>query len=303
MHRADSSLGATLKQIRDQTNTKIDIPRRDENTLAVPAVNGHSTSHPSTRSPSPSQDEEHEPTVQITISGSGPLAHEAQAIIQGIIAEKTSRSTQRVRDIPAHVFPFVLQRRADFMKVAEGAEVTLNRDEKAREISISGDREAVARVVESIKSCVAFYEGDVATVKISLPKRQHHLLVGPAAEDILNKAKCVVLVSSDSSEDVHVWGKVKDLGVGLQVVMEVGHNDARCTPYLTFTCASEQTPSTPLLFRSQGRTLRKYSTTLRKLVTSRASLTAIRTSPCTLLLRPGPGPSPSISAVRRRKSK
>jgi hypothetical protein len=60
-------------------------------------------------------------------------------------------------------------------------------------------------------------------VKISLPKRQHHLLVGGGADEILNKAKCAVIVPAitDSSEDVFVWGKSKDLGPGLQAVMEV----------------------------------------------------------------------------------
>jgi hypothetical protein len=90
-------------------------------------------------------------------------------------------------------------------------------------ITVLGDREAVGKVVETIKSCTAFYAGDLNMVRISLPKRQHHLLVSDGAEEIINKAKCAVLVPAitDSSEDVFVWGKTKDPGPGLQAVMEV----------------------------------------------------------------------------------
>lgn len=150
------------------------------------------------------------------------MAHEAQAIIQGIIAEKTSRSAVKVKVNPAHVYPFVLLRRADFLKVADGAEVNLSRDDKEREITVSGDRDVVAKVIESIKSCIAFYEEDLTSVKIVLPKRQHRLLVGAGADEILQKSKCSIVVPppTDPSEDVYVWGKGANLGLGLQAVME-----------------------------------------------------------------------------------
>ena len=151
------------------------------------------------------------------------MAQEAQLIIQQIITEKTSRTSQRVKDIPAQIYPLALLRRADFLRAAEGREINLTKDDKERSITVSGDREAVGKVVETIKSCIAFYEGDLSMVKISLPKRQHHLLVGGGADEILNQAKCTVIVPAitDSSEDVFVWGNPKDLGPGLQAVMGV----------------------------------------------------------------------------------
>ncbi|CAG7854693.1 Protein SCP160 AltName: Full=Protein HX [Serendipita indica DSM 11827] len=212
--------GANLKRIRDQTMTRIDIPRRD--TLGVSTPNGQDeTSRSVSPAPAGSVDE-NEPTIPITISGPASMVHEAQAMIQDIISERTSRSTQKVKIVPEHVYPFVLSRRPDFLRVANGAEITLARDDATKEIIVSGDREAVANVVESIRSCANFYEGDVNQVKIALAKRQHRLLDAKAQDQIFQKSKCSVVVPSpsDPSEDVIVWGKAANLGGGLQAVME-----------------------------------------------------------------------------------
>lgn len=143
-------------------------------------------------------------------------------MIQAIIAEKTSRSVQKIKVTPSYVYPFVLLRRADFLKVAGEADISLMRDDKEKEITVSGDREAVGRVIESIRSCATFYESDLTSVKISLPKRQHRLLTGAAADQILQNSKCnVVIPENDPSEEVTVWGKAANLGLGLQAVMEV----------------------------------------------------------------------------------
>src|SRR6202044_3895872 len=100
--------------------------------------------------PLPGDDDE-EPTIPITVSGPLPMVQEAQDILNGIISSKTSKTTQRVRDIPSHVFPFVMARRSNFLAAAEGGDVQLTRNEAEREITVSGDREAVVRVIEAIK--------------------------------------------------------------------------------------------------------------------------------------------------------
>lgn len=212
------------------------------------------------------------------------MAQEAQLIIQQIITERTSRTSQRVKDIPAQVYPFALLRRADFLRSSEGREINLNKDDKERSITVSGDREAVGKVVETIKSCIAFYEGDLSMVKISLPKRQHHLLVGGGADEILNKAKCAVIVPAitDSSEDVFVWGKPKDLGPGLQAVMEVRHPPKAY--FLVLMCGYS---ALPRRIRPPSRlvapTLAKPSSICTNLVTSRTSDSRILMSKSTFL--------------------
>ncbi|KAL1939803.1 hypothetical protein VTO73DRAFT_9503 [Trametes versicolor] len=219
--------GVTLKQVRDQTGVRVDIPRRD--TLA-PATNGQTNggSHSPSRNPTPlpgspiDGDEEEEPTVPVTITGPQPLALEAQALLNEIIATKRSRATQRVRDIPEHILPFVLPRREQFLAAAEGADVNLALNGAAREITVTGDRDAVTRVVESIKSAVEYFKTDVISLKLSLPKRQHRLLVGKNAEDIMAKARCAIIVPKpdEASEELLIWGKATDVGLGVQAVME-----------------------------------------------------------------------------------
>ncbi|TBU33830.1 hypothetical protein BD311DRAFT_711968 [Dichomitus squalens] len=218
--------GATLKQVRDQTGVRIDIPRRD--TLAP--ANGHGNGAPvdpsRTATPLPGTpvdgDEEEEPTIPITITGPQPLAYEAQALLNDIIASKRSRTTQRVRDIPEHVLPFILPRRKAFEEAANGSDITLSLNAPAREITVSGDREAVTRVIESIKSAVDYFTTETISLKLSLPKRQHRLLTGKNAEEIMTQARCSVILPKpeEASEEIVLWGKANDVGLGVQAVME-----------------------------------------------------------------------------------
>ncbi|KAH9485184.1 Vigilin 1 [Psilocybe cubensis] len=205
--------GATLKQIRDQTSVRVDIPKRD-----TPIGNGHANGKAS----HDDDDDEEEPTVPVTLIGPSPLAYEAQELLNQIISSKTSKATQRVRDIPAHILPFVLVRRPNFLEAAQGGNVNLALNATAREITVSGDREAVVRVVETIKKTIEALQSAITSVKISLPKRQHRLLSGQNADAILAKSNCAVTVGKpeETSDEVTVWGKAADLPAGLAAVME-----------------------------------------------------------------------------------
>ncbi|KAF6760130.1 SCP160 protein [Ephemerocybe angulata] len=211
--------GATLKQIRDQTSVRVDIPKRD---TATPIGNGHANGTSSGKASPSLDDDEEEPTVPVTLTGPQPLAYEAQEILKQIIASKTSRTTSRVRDIPAHVLPFILPRRGNFLQAAQGGDVSLSLNQPAREISASGDREAVGRVIESIKATVEGFSTNLTSVKMSLPKRQHRLLAGRAAEEVMAKSKCAVVVPpyEEATEELTIWGQPADLGAGLSSVME-----------------------------------------------------------------------------------
>ncbi|THH31786.1 hypothetical protein EUX98_g2412 [Antrodiella citrinella] len=213
------SKGATLKLIRDQTGVKIDIPRKD--TLQVTGQNG-SASGIETPAITGEEEEEEEPTIPITIIGPQSSALEAQALINERIAARRSRSTQHVRDIPSHVLSFIVPHRSRFQDAAEGADVTLALNVGAREITVSGDREGVVRVVETIKSAVTYFTNEITSFKITLPKRQHRLLTGKGAEDILAKSKCAVVIANieEPGDEITVWGKPADLAAGMTAVME-----------------------------------------------------------------------------------
>jgi hypothetical protein len=206
-----------LKQIRDQTNVRVDIPPKD----SLAPANGHANESLSGKA-TPSADEEDEQMVPITLTGSQPLVYEAQALLNQIITSRTSRSTQRVRDIPAHVLPFVITCRAMFLAMAEGGDINLALNAPAREITVTGDREAVVRVVDLIRTTVEGFKTGLTSLKMSLPKRQHRLLEGKAAEGIMASSKCAVVVADydDPSDEVIVWGQGTDLPTGLAAVME-----------------------------------------------------------------------------------
>lgn len=211
-----SSLGATLNKIRDQTNVRVDIPRREE--VSHPHVNGNGSAHPG--SPS-AGDEDEEPTIPITVSGPQPMVHEAQAMLNAIIASKTAKSTQRVRDIPEHVLPFVIARRQEFLDEAAGSEINLALHAPEREITASGEREAVAKVVEKIRATIDALKAELTQFSMSLPKRQHRLLAGRAVEEIMAKSRCGVVVPrpEDPSDQITVWGAANDLSNGMAAIM------------------------------------------------------------------------------------
>ena len=143
-------------------------------------------------------------------------------MLQEIIASRTSRTTQRVKDIPAHILPFLLPQRSKFLAAAQGGDVNLQLNQAAREIAVAGDREAVERVVESIKSARDYFIGEVTSVKLMLPKRQHRLLTGKGAEEIMTKSRCAVIVQNleEPGEEVNVYGRGADIGNGVTAVME-----------------------------------------------------------------------------------
>ena len=202
-----------MKQIRDQTNVRVDIPRKDTLTPGNGHANGTTLSGQATPV---SNDEDEEPTVPITLSGPRPMVLEAKDLLNSIIS-KNAKTTQRVRDIPVNVFPFVIACRANFL-----SEVYLSPNEADREITVSGEREAVVRVIEAVKGTVEEFKTCITSLKISLPKRQHRLLTDEAVDEIMSKSNCLVVVSSpdDSNDELTVWGKAEHLPAGLQAVME-----------------------------------------------------------------------------------
>lgn len=206
-----------MKQIRDQTGVRVDIPKKE-------AANGNGqVSGGNSGKVTPSlDDDEEEPTVPITLIGSQPLAYEAQALLNQIISSKISKATQRVRDIPAHILPFIIARKTLFLSNAQEAGVNLALNARGREITASGDREGVIRLVELIKDNVETLRTGLTPLKLALPKRQHRLLVGDAVQQIMTESKCAVVVpdSDDPSDEITIWGQGTDLSNGLTAVMQ-----------------------------------------------------------------------------------
>ncbi|KAI6135670.1 hypothetical protein EV401DRAFT_2084938 [Pisolithus croceorrhizus] len=203
-------IGTTLKQIRDQFGE---------------ASTSNGTIHETSSGlASVEVDAEEEPLL-ITIIGPQPLALEARDMITSIVCARSSRVTQRVKDIPSHILPFVTVLRSRFLQAAQGGDIQLILNAE-REVVVSGDREAVIRVVEAIKAAVQSFKTALHRLPLSLPKRHHRLLAGKAQEDIFMKSKCSVVVpdAEDPSEEVFVYGRPEDLSSGLGTVMEMANS-------------------------------------------------------------------------------
>ncbi|KAL0956379.1 hypothetical protein HGRIS_002526 [Hohenbuehelia grisea] len=211
--------GATLKQIRDQTGVRVDIPPKDSLT---PPTNGHANASGKASPVAPADDEEEEePTVPVTITGPQTSAEEARALLAQIISTKTSRTTQRVRDIPVHVLPFVLVRKSAFQAAAGGGDATLSLNADAREITVAGEREAVGRVIDAIRSAVDSFSTSLTSLKMPLPRHQHRLLAGRAANEIMAASRCAVIVpkADEAGDEVAIWGQSTDLAGGVGAMM------------------------------------------------------------------------------------
>lgn len=208
--------GATLKQIREQTNVKVDIPRRES--VTTPQANGNGNATPVDSV----DDEEEELLVPITINGPQPMVAEAESLLKAIIATRTSKTTQRVRDIPQHILPFILARRSEFLAEAGGVDIELSLNAAQREISAAGDREAVTKVVDKIKATIEYLNVELKQFSMVLPKRQHRLLTGKASDEIMANSKCGVIVPQpeDPSEQIIVWGDANDLSSGMAAIMQ-----------------------------------------------------------------------------------
>ncbi|KAG8963700.1 hypothetical protein FRC03_002672 [Tulasnella sp. 419] len=213
--------GANLKQIRDQTGVKVDIPRKDEN-LAVP--NGGVAS--ASRSPSPGavpDEDEEEPTVSISVTGPAPSVQEAISMIQAIIGHRTAKTTQRFKDAPRQCFPFLNHRIHEFeQKVYEQfpeASINIVAHEN-KEFVVSGNKEAVLVTIENLKAASAELEDSLNKVAITIPRAQHRFVTSEASLNEFMDTHGITILSSEDSEALDIWGPPAKLGPALGVVLE-----------------------------------------------------------------------------------
>jgi hypothetical protein len=104
---------------------------------------------------------------------------------------------------------------------AEGAYVTVTLSSASRELSASGDRHGVIKIIETVKANIQELDESLGSVSLSLGKPQHRLLLGDFRRELMELSKCVVSLPSDpDSKEVTIWGLQDDLPQGLQAVMK-----------------------------------------------------------------------------------
>ncbi|GAB1521372.1 hypothetical protein RhiTH_004467 [Rhizoctonia solani] len=209
--------GANLNQLRAKYDVRVDIPRRDTN-LAPPAGASGAAS------PIPADDDE-EPTQPISVTG--PLSSVVAAIaeLEAIISTKTAHITQRVRDIPPKIFLFIEGRISEYENVAnsDGSSVLVNTTVESREVSVTGDRPSVVKVVEKIKEDIAELENSLTSISKRVPKPKQRLLQGDFIQTLMTTTKCAIELPDDpENEHITIWGLEDDLPNGLKAINDQG---------------------------------------------------------------------------------
>lgn len=209
--------GKNIRAITNDTGVRINIPPRSAEQAEAAADDGD-----------PLLGEQ----IEITIEGDSFNAADAQARIQDIVAERTSRITQRLTHVEPEFFPFV--------HGARGARAAQLADEIGRgEVSIkvppppaamregaaivvSGERSLVPLVVQAIDAQVDEMRRSFRTLSFNTAKLQHSFLLGETADDILERLQCSVELppASDPSESVTIRGPPSQLPLAFSAAME-----------------------------------------------------------------------------------
>ncbi|CUA66866.1 Vigilin 1 [Rhizoctonia solani] len=222
--------GANLNQLRAKYEVRVDIPRKDTG-LAPPVGSSGAVS------PTPA-DEDEEPIQPISVTG--PLSSVVAAIaeIKAVISTKTANITQRVRDVPIKIFPFIEGRRSDYEEaVSNESSISVNSAPESREITVSGDRQGVVKTVEQIKKDIEELENSITSISIPVKKPKHRLLVGDFAQELMTAAKCAIeLPGEPDNEIITLWGLSEDLPNGLMAINKQG--DSQYTQTITIPAPS-----------------------------------------------------------------
>ncbi|KAI8900634.1 hypothetical protein BC833DRAFT_581227 [Globomyces pollinis-pini] len=201
--------GATLKDITMRTLTSIQIPKYDPNT------------------------DTDDIDIVISITGDLEAIQLAKAEIDEIVAQKTKNHYVRILidksfhqfiagpnksqtnllqleyNIKIHIPPF------DLDASVKGSD----------EIVLVGERLNVLNCQQHILQLYADLQQSTRTVNLTVPKKQHRLVIGPKAvhlQEILAKTGCVVDIPTlaDPSESIFIRGPENMLSLALQLVLE-----------------------------------------------------------------------------------
>lgn len=222
--------GKNLKNITDQTGVRINIPKADNESTPVAR-------------PAGDVDYDNEEQIQVTIEGDEINARSAKDMLSAIVAERTSRTTQRLTHIDHVFYPFIAgPKNANIGNIEQGRDVTVKvppraaflppresdaeatepKRERDLSIIVSGDRDVVAQVVQIIEAQVEEMRRSFRTLQISIPKRQHRFLVGDAAQEILASTGCSIELApiDDPSDSVTIRGPQAKLPLALTAAIE-----------------------------------------------------------------------------------
>ena len=202
--------GETLKRIQELTATTIQVPKFD-----------------------PAHTSEDDIIVSVTGSKSGITY--ALRLIDNLVSEKTSNFYIRVPFI--YRFQQLLcgpnRRNVDDLQHEFDVKIQFPKVEQnvssCSEFSIAGERSMVLRCKEKMLNLHDNLVNSTKTLSISIPKKQHKLIIGPKgrnANAIFENTGCVVEIptASEKSDQVVILGAENNLKTALAEVLEFANS-------------------------------------------------------------------------------
>ncbi|WWD03663.1 hypothetical protein V865_001718 [Kwoniella europaea PYCC6329] len=237
--------GSTLKSITESTQTRIDVPKREN----LPAYDPKE-SNEKDQDADEDDEEDDEPLVPISVTGPSASCNDAKNKILSLISYKTSQTSTSIKTIPSSYYPFIAGPKGvkakqleeelgqgevkihvpppavwkALEKQSQGETDDTDVIPKDRDLSIKvkGEKEKVKLVVQEILKRYEELNDSLRELKISIPKRQHRFLVGSSADEILDQTSCIVELPpvDDPSDQCVIRGPQPSLIPALTLVMD-----------------------------------------------------------------------------------
>jgi predicted PilT family ATPase len=199
--------GQTLQAIQNRTATSIQVPSRD-------ALH------------------EDDQTCSITVTGDAAGCKDAQAEIEKIVADRSSRTTEKMEGIDPSWYPFISGQRgeridalAKEMDVRVFVPSAAHVEEGDQAITVTGNRDSVMAAMQRIHDMYRDMQRTYRTLAINIPKQQHKFLIGPKGAyvtQVYQATGCHVELAKadDPNEVITIRGPEAQLIAALDMVMD-----------------------------------------------------------------------------------
>ena len=254
--------GSTIQSISQDTGAKVQLPK-----VAQPALG--------------TGDDEEE--IDVLIEGDALGVSLAKARIQSIVSERTSNSTQRLKNVPREFFPFIAgahNNRSAGLEDGKDLRVhvphyhtwteqppplpTSSTDLPAfvpssgPSIQLTGDRVAVLQARAEIEQQVEELRRLLTTSQLEIERGRHQFVVGErgiSTFDFLAETGCAVVLPpvSEDTEILTVIGPQESIETGINKVMELA-----MSMQMTNVDIARQHPKAPKGSAAHARHLTRY---------------------------------------------
>lgn len=204
--------GRNVRAITEETGVRITVPHR----AGGGGGGGGGAQPPQSDVSDPLLDE----PLAAVIEGDEVNARRAEARIRALVAERTSKITQRITHIDAMLYPFIAGARGANVRAlaAEAGDVSITVPAHGA-IVVAGERDAVVRAARALDERAAELARTLRTLTTSIPRRQHQFLTGASALDILAATQCSIELPAEG-DSVTIRGPQTQLPSGLTAAIE-----------------------------------------------------------------------------------